>query len=113
MNKFLNSNLLCALKQDVGAEYIVIGEGVGIAKAQVNVRLRGKVEDGINLVAIEAVHDFGGIGDVAMVKAKVPLVIKCPRIVQRGAIVKLVKRDNVVGIGVCHGQVSYQPAGAR
>jgi hypothetical protein len=95
----------------VCAKNIVISEGVGIPKAQVNMGLGSKMEDGINLVTLEAVHDFRRIGDIAMIKAEVPFVIECPRVVQRGAIVELVKRDNVVGIRICHSQVSYQPAG--
>lgn len=92
-------------------ENIVIGEGVGVSKTQVNMGLGGEVEDSINLVALEAVHDFRRVSDIAMVEAEVPLVIECPRIVQRGAVVELIERDNVVGIRICHSQVSNQPAG--
>jgi hypothetical protein len=94
----------------VCAENVIVGESVGISEAQVNVGLSSKVEDGVNLVAFKAVHDFRGIGDIAMVEAEVPLVIECSRVVQRGAVVELVERYDIVRIGVCHGQMSHQPA---
>src|SRR5450432_3664497 len=91
------------------AKDVVIGECVRVAKAQVNVGLSGKVEDGINLVAFKTIHDFGGVCNIAMVEAKVPLVIERPGIVERSAVVQLVERDNIIGIRICHGQMSHQP----
>lgn len=62
-----------------------------------------EVKDGVNFVALKTVHDLRRVGDVAMVEAKVSLVIEGSGVVQRGAIVELVERHNVVGVRICHG----------
>jgi len=73
------------------------------------VGLRSEVENGINLVALEAVHDFGGVCDVAMVECEIALVVEGAGVVQRSAVVELVEGDDIVCIGVGQGKVSYQP----
>lgn len=110
MNELLDSNLFGTLKQDMCAKYVIVGESIGISETQIDVGLSSKVENSVNFVAFKAVHDFRRISDIAMVEAEVPLVIECSCVVQRGAVVKLVERDDIVCIGVCHSQVSYQPA---
>lgn len=85
-------------------------EGVRVTEAQIDVRLGGEVEDGINVMASQAVHDLGWIRDIAMVEGEVALVIERPSIVQRGAVVELVEGDDVVRIWVGQGKMSYKPA---
>ena len=47
-----NVEFFGALQQDVGAIHVGMGETVRVAKAQVNVRLRGKMDDGVNVEAL-------------------------------------------------------------
>lgn len=110
MDELLDSNLFGTLKQDVCAKYVIVGESVGISEAQVDMGLSSKVKNGVDFITLKAVHDFRRISDIAMIEAEVPLVIKCSCVVQRGAVVELVERDDIVCIGICHCQVSYQPA---
>lgn len=50
------------------------------------------------------------MGDVALVEAKVWLVVEDGGVVEGGAVVELVERDNVVGIGICESEVADKPA---
>lgn len=113
MDEALDTNLLGTLEQDVGAVDVGVGEAVGVAKAQVDVRLGGKVEDGVDVVALQAVDNLRGVGDVTLVEGEVALVIQGAGVVERGAVVKLVKGDNVVRVGVGEGEVADEPAGTK
>ena len=110
VNELLDPNLLGTLQQNVGTIDIGVGEGIRVTETQIDVGLCGEVEDSIDLVSLEAVHDLGGVGDVAMVEGEVALVVQDPGVVQGRAVIELVEGDNVVGIGVGQGQVAYQPA---
>lgn len=72
--------------------------------------LSGKVENGVDVVALEAVDYLGGMGDVALVEGKVALVVQYPGVVEGRAVVQLVERDNIVGVWVGEGQVADEPA---
>ena len=91
MDKLLDTNLLRALQQHVGAVDVGMRKAVGVAKAQVNVRLGGKVEDGIDIVAFQAVINLGGGGDVSLVEGEVPLVIEDASVVEGRAVVQLIE----------------------
>ena len=54
----LDADLLGALQQHVGAIHVGVGEAVGVAKAQVDMRLGGKVEDGVDVVSLQAGDHF-------------------------------------------------------
>lgn len=56
--------------------YVGICELVGIAETQIDVRLRGKVEDGINLVLTEHALNIGGHSDVPLLEGEVRAVIE-------------------------------------
>lgn len=45
-----------------------------------------------------------------MVEGKVALVIESSGVVQRRAVIEFIEGDDVVGIGIGQGQMSYQPA---
>lgn len=109
VDEALDADLLGGLEKDVGPVDVGVGEAVRVAKAQVDVGLGGEVEDGIDVVTLEAVHDLGGVGDVALVEGEVPLVIESAGVVERGTVVKLVEGDDVVCLWVREGQVSHQP----
>ena len=85
-------------------------ESVGVSETKVDMGLSGKVEDCVNVVSLQAVHDFRGVGDVAMVEGKVALVVESSSIVQRRTVVELVEGDDIVCIGIGQGQMSHQPA---
>lgn len=113
MDEAADVDLFGTLQQHVCAVDIRVCEVVRVAKAQVDVRLGGKVEYGVDIVSLQAVDHLGRVGDVALVKGKVALVIEHPCVVERGAVVQLVKRHDVVGIGICQGQMPYKPACTR
>ncbi len=91
VDESLDAHLLGALEQHVCAEDIGMGEAVRVSEAQVDVRLGREVEDGVDLVALEAVDDLGGVGDVTLVEGEVALVVQHSRVVQRGTVVELVE----------------------
>ena len=68
VNELLDSNFLGTLQQHMGSIYIGVGEGVRVSEAQIDVGLSGEVEDGIDLVSLQAVHNLGGVSNVAMVE---------------------------------------------
>jgi hypothetical protein len=112
VNEALDANLLGTLEQHVGAVDVGVSKAVRVAKAQVDVRLGGKVEDGVDVVALEAVDHLDGVGDVALVEAKVALLVEGACVVERGAVVELVERDDIVGVGIREGEVSHKPRSA-
>ncbi len=100
MNELLDPNLLRRFQEDVGSVHIGVSKGIRVTEAQIDVGLRRKVEDGIDVVSLQAVHDLGGVCNIAMVEGEVALVIEDSGVVERGAVVELVKRDNVVCVRV-------------
>lgn len=110
VDEFLDSDLLRALQENVCAVDVCVCEGIRVTKTQINMRLCSEVENGIDVVALEAVHNFGGVCDVAMVEREVSLVVEDSGIVERGTVVELVEGDDIVCIRVGKGKMSYQPA---
>jgi hypothetical protein len=51
VDESLDTHFLCALQQDVGAVHIRVGEAVRVPEAEINVRLSGEVEDGVDVVS--------------------------------------------------------------
>lgn len=76
MNKLLNPNPLGALEENVCAIHIGMGESVRVAKAQIHVGLRGKMENGVDVVPLQAIQDFSGVRDIAVVKGEISLLIQ-------------------------------------
>jgi len=68
------------------------------------------MEDGVNFVSLEAVHNLRWICDIAMVESEISLVVQSASVVQRSAVVQLIKRHNIVGIRVGQGKMSDEPA---
>lgn len=100
-----------SLEQDVGAVYIGVCELVRVAEAEVDVRLGGKVEDGVDSVPPQHALDVGGQRDVALLKGKVGPAVEDARVVERGTVVEPVERDDVV-VGVRENQMARKPAGS-
>jgi hypothetical protein len=101
--------LLDALEQHVRAKHIVLREEVGVAETQVHVCMRREVEDGINIVLLQAFDHVARYGDIAVKEAEVRLRLQHARIVQRAAVVELVEGNNVVCVGIFDGKVAHQP----
>jgi hypothetical protein len=101
--------LLDALEQHMRAEHVILRENVRVAETQVYVRMRGEVEDRINIVLLQAFDHITGYGDIAVKEAEIWLRLQHARIVQRAAIVELVEGNNVVGVGIFDGKVARKP----
>lgn len=112
MDKSLNASFLGAFQKNVGAIDVCVGKAVRIAKTQIHMRLGRKVHHGVDVIALHAVEDFGGIGQIAMIKRKVALVIEGSGIVESRTVIELVKRHNVVSVGVCQGEMANNPGSA-
>lgn len=82
VDETLDSHFLGALKQDMCAIDIRMGETIGISKTQVDMGLSGKVQDCVNVVALHTIHHLSGTGDVSMVKGKIAPIIQNSCIVQ-------------------------------
>lgn len=82
---------------------VCVGEGVRVTKAQIDMGLCGEMEDCINIVSLQAIHDLGGICNVAMVEREISLVVEDSSVVQGGAVVELVKGYDIVRIWVGQG----------
>jgi hypothetical protein len=104
--------LLDALEQHMRAKHIVLRENVGVAETQIHVRMRSKVEDGIDVVFLQAPDHVAWYGDIAVEEAEIRLRLQHARIVQRAAIVELVERHNVVVVGVFDGKMAHKPRSA-
>ena len=90
--------------------YICMRKCVGVTEAQINVRLCGKVENCVNIVSLQAVHDLRRVCDIAMVECEISFVIEDSRVVQGSTVVELVEGNDVVGIGIGQCEMSYKPA---
>ena len=67
------------------------------------------MEDGVDVVPLEAVDDLGRVGDVPLVECEVAPVVEDARVVEGRAVVQFVKRDDVVGMRVGEGEVADEP----
>lgn len=93
------------------AVYVGVGELVGVPEAQVDVRLRGEMDYGVDVVGAETAPHVGRRGDVALDEGKVRGRVEDARVVERRAVVQLVKRVDAV-FGIRQRQVSDEPARA-
>ena len=67
------------------------------------------MEDGIDFVLAEHSLDIARGRNIAMFEGKVGSTVEYPGIVQRGTVVKLIERDDVV-MGVGKHKMAYKPA---
>jgi hypothetical protein len=113
MDEALDASGLSALKENVSTVDISVGEAVRVAERQVDVGHGGEVEDGVDVVALDAGLDLLWVGDVALEEVEVLLLVQGAGVVQGGAVVELVKGDDVVGVWVLDSEVTDQPARAE
>lgn len=84
------------LQHNVGAVNVGGREAIGVAKTQIDMRLRSEVEDGVNLVLIETCGDIGRARHVSLEEGEVWLRVENMMVVQSCTIVQLVETDDVV-----------------
>lgn len=101
--------LLDALEQHMRAEHIVLREDVGVAETQIHVCMRREVENRVNVVLLQAFYHVARYGNIAVKEAEIRLRLQHASIIQRAAIVELVKGNNVVSVGIFDGKVAYKP----
>lgn len=81
--------------------YVRIGEFIRIAEAEVDMRLRREMEDGVDLVLAQyALHVRWGC-DISILEREVGFILENARVVQGRAVVELVVRHDIVVIRVC------------
>lgn len=112
VDELLDSDLLGGLEENVSSVNVGVSESVGVSEGQVNVGLGGKMENGVNVVTLQAVHHLGWVGDITMVKGEVSLIVQGAGVVEGRTVVELVEGDDVVGVRVGESQVTDKPAGA-
>lgn len=112
VDETLDSDLLGGLEENVGSVNVGVGESVRVTEGQINVGLGSEVEDGVNVVTLQAVHNLRWVGDITVVEGEVSLVVQRTGVVEGSAVVELIEGDDVVGIWVLDSQVADQPTGA-
>ena len=76
-------------------EHVVLGESERIAERVVDMRLRGCVNDGVNLFRREHVRDEVGGQNVALDEFEVGTVLDRVEVAQGAAVVHLVQHDHL------------------
>jgi hypothetical protein len=104
--------LPCALQKNMRPVYIRVGELIGVAEAEINMRLRGEMENGIDLVLPQHALDVCRRGNVSVLECKVWPAVEDARVVQCCAIVELIQRDDIVVVGVRQDQMADKPTGS-
>ena len=88
------------LNEHMCSEYVVLRESEGVAEAQVNVRLRSKMEYCVNVVFTEAFEDIGVLSYIAVEEAEIGSPFEHSRVVSRAAIIQFVERHDIVCVGI-------------
>lgn len=81
VNESPDTKLLGTLQHDMRSIDIGVGEAIGVAETQIDVGLRCKVKNGVNVVALHAVEDLLWFCNVTMIEGEVALVVEHARIV--------------------------------
>lgn len=113
VDEALDVDALGTLQQHVGTVDVGVCESVRVTEAQIDVGLSGEVEDGVDLVPLQALDDFGGVGNVAVDESEVGLFVQYTGVVERRAVVQLVEGDDVVVIRVSESEMADEPASAE
>lgn len=79
------------LQQNMRSIYVRGRELIRITEAEIDVRLSGKVEDGVYAMLAEHSLYFGRRGDVALLEREVCAPFKNARVIERRAVVELVE----------------------
>ena len=90
-----NPARLGALEQHVRAEHVVLRERERVAEGVVDVRLRGGVDDRVDLLRLQHVRHQVGAHDVPLDELVVRAVLHLVKVAQRAAVVELVEVDDL------------------
>ena len=88
---------------------IGVCKGEGVAKAQVNVRLGCKVQNGVNIVLSQAAKDRLFVCYVSKNELKVGTSIETFGVIERGAVIDFVEDDNLIVFRICESQMADDP----
>jgi hypothetical protein len=105
----IDAMLSRSFEQDMCAVYVRVREFIRIAEAEVDMRLRGEMEDSIDIVLPQHTLYVCRQCDVPVFECEVRSVIENSCVVERGAVVQLVEGDHIV-VWVCEDQMAYEPA---
>jgi hypothetical protein len=95
----------------MGAVYVRVRELVRVAEAEVDMRLRRKVEDGVDFVLTQHALHVGRRCYVAILKGEIGLVVEDSCVVERCTVVELVERHDIV-FRVGENEMADEPASA-
>ena len=96
----------------MSAVYICVGKLVRVAKAEVYVRLRCEMENGVDVVLAQyALHVYWRC-NIAVFERKVSLLIERSRVVQCRAVVELVEGHDIVAVRVREDEMADKPTGS-
>ena len=109
LDELLDAACFGALEEDLRAYDVGGGKGCGVFEARVDVGLGGEVDDGVDIVAVEAACDVVCGGDVASVEREILAAVEHFGVVQCGAIIELVKGDEVVMVLIGDSEGSNEP----
>lgn len=82
VDEALDAHLFRTLQHDMCPVHIGVREGVRVSKAQVHMRLRCEVEDGIYVVPLHTFQHFGWVCDISMVEREVSFLVQHSGVVQ-------------------------------
>lgn len=105
------ANMVGALQQLMRADEVVPAELQRIAKAEIDVRLRGEMHNHVDLELAQAAQDILPLRHVAVEEGEVRPALEHAGVVARAAVVQLVEGDDVVGARILCGEVSDDPGG--
>lgn len=88
-----------SLEQDMCSINICMRELVRVAKAEVNMRLRRKMDNGVGFVSTEHTLHSSRRGDVALLECEVRSAIENARVVECCAVVQFVQGNHII-VGV-------------
>lgn len=74
-------------------------------------RLRRKMDNGVDFVPTEHTLHSSGRGDVALLECEVRSAIENARVVERCAVIQPVQGNHII-VGVCKDYMAYEPAGS-
>jgi hypothetical protein len=92
--------------------YIRVGKLVRVAEAEIDMGLRREMEDGVDVMLPQYPLYVRWRCDVTVLEREVWFVVECSGVVQRRAVVKLIKGDDIVLVGVREDEMADEPAGS-
>jgi hypothetical protein len=112
MDEACDAMLSSALQQHMCPVDIRVGKLVRVAKAEINVGLRREMEDGVDVMLAQYALHVCRRCNVAVLEGEVPLLFKCPRIIQCRAVVELIEGDDIIVVRIREDEMANNPTGS-